>query len=200
MALPGAALAPAAGVWLDSFFLSADGVIDPSDVLIGQFANTAGSLVPGASATQSVMATVPGTLPGTYQVLARTDVLNQIPESDENNNWFSRSVIVGNATGITGQWQGTIIQGATFMLNFSLAEAGDGSVTGTGTLDAFPTMTIVGSRTGSDVTLTMTVPGFTPFCCMIGAAIVSFRSFQSALRLSPRTGLPRKISPEGGAA
>ena len=61
-----------------------------------------------------------------------------------------------------------LLQGSvSFPLTLSLTEACGGSLSGTGTIQRpglpLDNMTIDGSRSGSDVTLTMTVEGFTPF-------------------------------------
>jgi subtilase family serine protease len=49
--------------------------------------NVEGPLAGGASYTQTVTASLPGVLPGAYKVLVRSDILNQVPESNEVNNF-----------------------------------------------------------------------------------------------------------------
>jgi subtilase family serine protease len=75
----------ARGGWRDSVYLSLDDTWDLSDALFGSV-DVSGPLNGGASYTRTLTAPLPGVLPGTYKVLVRSDILNQIPESDDANN------------------------------------------------------------------------------------------------------------------
>ncbi|MBL9000655.1 MAG: hypothetical protein JNK25_05910 [Phycisphaerae bacterium] len=74
--------------WQDSLFLSTDPVWSIDDRRIGNFQTNPGSspLAPGDTVGGSATPRVPGVTPGEYYVVARTDVLNQVPETDEGNN------------------------------------------------------------------------------------------------------------------
>ena len=75
----------AIGQWSDSVYLSKDGTFDSSSQLIATVLHT-GNLAPGTSYTASTNAALPGVAPGDYYLIVRTDVLNNVRESDENNN------------------------------------------------------------------------------------------------------------------
>lgn len=77
---------PVSGGWRDSVYLSSDPQWDINDKRVGTFARLPGPLNPGESITLTGTGTIPAVLPGTYYVIVRTDVFNQIPESNEANN------------------------------------------------------------------------------------------------------------------
>lgn len=94
--LPGAAIAityhvsnqsgsTAIGQWQDNVYLSRDDKWDASDLLFAR-ATGSGSLATGASYTNTVTGQLPGVLSGDYHIIVRTDVRNQMPETDETNN------------------------------------------------------------------------------------------------------------------
>jgi hypothetical protein len=94
------------------------------------------------------------------QQIARWTVGLPVPESPNIGQAMSAGCTCGD--GITGTWEGAIdVEGIAIPLTLWLTDA-DGSVTGTGMImtDA---MSVSGSRTGYDVTLTMTVEGYNPF-------------------------------------
>lgn len=76
------------GQWQDTLYLSSDDVFDLGDAPIGRFVNASGStsIAPGESRSFTHSATIPGVVPGDYFVFVRTDVFNNIPETDEANN------------------------------------------------------------------------------------------------------------------
>lgn len=79
--------AATASGWTDQIFLSADGIIDAGDRLLGSFsAETV--LAAGASIERVQTLTLPRDLVGTWRVLVRTDAGNQLFEgaSGENDN------------------------------------------------------------------------------------------------------------------
>jgi subtilase family serine protease len=75
-----------AGSFVVRFYLSADDVLDESDVLLG--ARTIARLAGGASATATSTFTVPAdtTVPASYTVIVVADALDQQLELDETNN------------------------------------------------------------------------------------------------------------------
>jgi RHS repeat-associated protein len=77
--------APLVGNWTDGVYLSANGVWDINDPLLGTVAHT-GGLTQGEIYNGSLNAVIPGTLPGTYHILVRSDVTNQERETNEANN------------------------------------------------------------------------------------------------------------------
>jgi len=77
------------------FYLSADGVIDGSDVLLG--ARDVGPLDAGASSSGSTTVTVAAsTQPGSYYILAKADANGVVAETTETNNTFSRAIVIGS--------------------------------------------------------------------------------------------------------
>jgi hypothetical protein len=80
---------PVTGTWKDSIYLSSDNAWSINDRRIGSFQTVVGSgspLAPDATITEEGFAEVTGVTPGTYHLIARTDVFNAISETNENNN------------------------------------------------------------------------------------------------------------------
>ncbi|MTJ45136.1 ELWxxDGT repeat protein [Dolichospermum flos-aquae] len=73
------------GNWSDSLYLSKDGQWDINDLFLGQVDNSR-EVLSGNSYTNTLTASLPGVVPGDYQVIIRSDIRNEIPESNENNN------------------------------------------------------------------------------------------------------------------
>jgi RHS repeat-associated protein len=73
------------GNWSDSLYLSKDGQWDINDLFLGQAENS-GEVLSDNSYTNTVTASLPGVVSGDYQVIIRSDIRNQIPESNESNN------------------------------------------------------------------------------------------------------------------
>ena len=77
---------PASGVWSDSVYLSTDSEWDINDRIIGRSTFT-GTLLPGQDYDLNLAAELPSVTPGTYRVIVRTDIFNQIYEdTGETNN------------------------------------------------------------------------------------------------------------------
>jgi RHS repeat-associated protein len=76
---------PAKGAWHDSAYLSVDDKWDAADILIESVQHV-GDVVSGGSYTGAFSAPVPGISPGNYHVIVRSDVRNQIRETNETNN------------------------------------------------------------------------------------------------------------------
>jgi hypothetical protein len=75
----------ASGQWTDSVYLSTDTMWDIDDQLIGR-KDYAGGLVASASYNQSLTAPLPAVSPGSYYAIVRTDIRNNVRESNEINN------------------------------------------------------------------------------------------------------------------
>ncbi len=73
------------GPWADAIYLSADDQWDISDTLFTRISQD-GFLAVGGNRTNTVSAPTPGVLPGDYHVIIRTDIVNQVPETNEFNN------------------------------------------------------------------------------------------------------------------
>ncbi len=77
------------GGWKDALYLSTDPFWDLDDTRIGTFQSStglSGPLAPGGTLQSSAVAAIPGVMPGDYFVLLRTDVYNNVLETDESNN------------------------------------------------------------------------------------------------------------------
>jgi len=75
-----------AGSWVDNVFLSLDATWDASDPLLDAFPVGPVNLAPGDTASFQGTAVVSGVTPDDYHVIVRTDVFDQIPETDELND------------------------------------------------------------------------------------------------------------------
>ena len=73
------------GQWSDSIYLSSDAVWDVGDVLFSRV-GISGGLDADASYTRTATGAIPGLVGGDYYVILRSDIFNQIPETNEANN------------------------------------------------------------------------------------------------------------------
>jgi YD repeat-containing protein len=73
------------GQWSDSIYLSSDAVWDVGDALFARVGIN-GGLAGNASYTRTASGTLPGVIGGDYFVIVRSDIFNQIPETNEANN------------------------------------------------------------------------------------------------------------------
>jgi hypothetical protein len=76
---------PVSGQWWDLIYLSTDLLFDGGDTYLGGITNPS-ALNPGQSYNQSLSATLPNGIAGTYHIIVRTDTYNQQLESNEGNN------------------------------------------------------------------------------------------------------------------
>ncbi len=116
----------ALGSWYDSLFISADDTWDIDDAFFARVRRV-GPLAGGASYTHEVTAPLPGVLPGEYHVILRTDILNQIPESDETNNIgasLDRVDIDAQLLPLDEPQTGTLPQGRAVYYKTEVLEAG----------------------------------------------------------------------------
>ena len=90
----------ATGSWYDTVYLSADETWDIADPLVASVLHT-GDLAPGASYIGSTNASLPAAIPGDYHVIVRTDIRNNVRESnDANNQGVSAATIAMDMPGI----------------------------------------------------------------------------------------------------
>jgi Ca2+-binding RTX toxin-like protein/protocatechuate 3,4-dioxygenase beta subunit len=75
----------ALGTWKDSVYLSKDTQWDINDALVGQVTHT-GDVATNATYTGTITAEIPGVNLGDYHAIVRSDILNSVPESNNNNN------------------------------------------------------------------------------------------------------------------
>jgi subtilase family serine protease len=75
----------ATGSWTDAVYLSTDSNWDINDTLVGRVGHD-GPVAPGETYTGDLTAALPAVNPGQYHVIVRTDVRNNVRESDETNN------------------------------------------------------------------------------------------------------------------
>jgi subtilase family serine protease len=75
----------AKGSWTDAIYLSTDTQFDSGDTLFGRVQHT-GDVKAGDSYSESLTARLPGLLPGSYHVILRSDIRNNLIEADETNN------------------------------------------------------------------------------------------------------------------
>ncbi|MCB9853075.1 MAG: hypothetical protein H6819_08265 [Phycisphaerales bacterium] len=77
---------PVSGSWYDAIYLSTDDQWSVDDAALGRFQTSASNLTSGQPVQGHGMATIPPVAPGSYYLIVRTDVLNQIVETDDFNN------------------------------------------------------------------------------------------------------------------
>ncbi|HEX7794997.1 MAG TPA: CARDB domain-containing protein, partial [Vicinamibacterales bacterium] len=83
------------GASTTKFYLSADGLLDGSDVLLG--GRDVGQLDAGASSSGATTVTIaPSTQPGSYYILAKADADGVVAETSEVNNTVSRVIVIGS--------------------------------------------------------------------------------------------------------
>ncbi|MEQ8785303.1 MAG: CARDB domain-containing protein [Pirellulaceae bacterium] len=75
----------ALGSWTDTLYLSSDDAWDVNDVRLGSVLHL-GDVAGGGSYSETLIAPLPGVVPGQYHVIVRSDIRNQIIEGDESNN------------------------------------------------------------------------------------------------------------------
>ena len=158
------------------FLLSADFMLDPADVVLGE--RTVPSLGPGASQTQTSQLTIPaGTPAGTYQIVAVADANLENVETSEANNTRFRTVQVGADLIISAlSGPATAAAGASIVVSDTTTNQGSGAagasttrfyLSGNFGLDGDDI--VLGSRAvnslspgaGSSATTTLTIPAST---------------------------------------
>lgn len=75
-----------AGAWSNSVYLSSNPIWDIDDVFVDRFDFSPVTIATQLSQPRSESAVLPGVKPGTYHVIVKADVLNQIPETSNSNN------------------------------------------------------------------------------------------------------------------
>ena len=100
-----------AGQWTDSIYLSADGTIDSSAILLGTVSQS-GTVAGNGSYTGTLTVPGPAVLPGNYQIVVQVDSDNQVADSDPANNTVASSgtVAIGYPTVSPGNPTSSTIQ------------------------------------------------------------------------------------------
>ena len=83
----------ASGSWRDIAYLSSDNTWDIGDKPIGFF-DFSGTLIPGGSYTATLTAQLPPATPGTYRIIVRTDIFDDIVELPTNNNTTTSASVI----------------------------------------------------------------------------------------------------------
>lgn len=76
---------PAVGDWIDSLYLSSDGTLDASDVVLSRVRHE-GGLSPKGSYSRSVQAALPALPLGNYRVIVLADSRGLVSDADRTNN------------------------------------------------------------------------------------------------------------------
>lgn len=76
---------PVTGDWIDSVYLSRDGVLDPADTLLARV-DHAGGVAGLGNYSKSVTAALPATAEGAYRVIVLTDSRGLASDADRDNN------------------------------------------------------------------------------------------------------------------
>ncbi len=113
-----------AGATMTRFYLSANAVLDASDVLLG--GQPMAGLTAGASGSASTSLSVPaGTSAGTWYVIAQADGESSVPETNESNNTQFKSLKVGPDLVISALTvPATTAAGATISVTHTLTNQG----------------------------------------------------------------------------
>ena len=132
------AAATLASAWTDSVYLSTDGTIDASSILLGTVTHS-GAVVGHGAYSASLIVPTPAVLPGDYQVVVLVDSGDQAPDSNRGNNVLAstgsvainyQSISQGNpavATVQAGQdlyYRIDVPTGSDAMLTATLGQAG----------------------------------------------------------------------------
>ncbi|HND53774.1 MAG TPA: CARDB domain-containing protein, partial [Pirellulaceae bacterium] len=90
---------PATGDWTDAVYLSADATWDIRDKLVGRVARERMSLSTGQGYSSTFDGVLPPVKPGTYHLIVRTDLFDEVREGAEeaNNRQSSADIITVNA-------------------------------------------------------------------------------------------------------
>ncbi len=75
----------ASGTWTDAVYLAPNAVWNINDDLLGDVSYT-GTVQPGGSYTSTLDAALPSVAPGQYRIIVRTNIFDDIPESNYENN------------------------------------------------------------------------------------------------------------------
>lgn len=81
---------PAVGTWIDSVYLSANGLLDASSRLLGRVAHS-GDVEPLATYTETISAPLPASFEGEYRVIVVSDSRGFVPDRDRTNNQLAAS-------------------------------------------------------------------------------------------------------------
>ena len=137
----GAFVTPVAA-WNDTVYLSRDGVLDSSDIVLTRITHT-GAVAAGATYTSNVSIPLVGALPANYQLIVVADTLGRVADTDRTNNTlastggFTLSIptltagVAFNGTIVNGRdqyFQITLPAGPTPTFTFTGAVAGQAEI------------------------------------------------------------------------
>ncbi len=87
--------ADTAGPSTTRFYLSSNGLLDSSDILLPE-ARPLAAVGPGATDTGSTSLTLPAGISGVYYIIAVADAGGSVVESSETNNMLVRGIVIGS--------------------------------------------------------------------------------------------------------
>ena len=166
--------AASAGLTTTRFYLSTNGTLDASDVLLGS--RSVPALTGGSSMATTALTIPAGTPTGKYYILAVADATNSVTEADETNNMTaSASMKIGPDLAVdslgapAGSGAGQTITVTDTIINYSPADAGPSTVrfflSSDASLDASDAL--IGSRS------LPAIPGGLPFPTNSGSTSVT---------------------------
>ena len=92
----------AVGSWYDTIYLSTDKNWDINDQRISRFFQN-GDISPETHYSPKITAMLPAVIPGHYYVIIRSDILNDVRETNENNNMMISSDTINIENNILGR-------------------------------------------------------------------------------------------------
>jgi subtilase family serine protease len=114
------------------FYLSVNTSVDAGDTVLGS--RTLSGLAAGEASTVSTSLLIPaGTVTGTYNLIAKADADNAVPETSETNNTYARSIRIGpdlSVTTLTAS-ASTVAAGAPVTVTDKITNDGGGSAAST---------------------------------------------------------------------
>ncbi len=84
---------PASGSWTDTVYLATDATWDVSDPLVGEVAFS-GTVAPGGTYTSTLKANLPAAAAGQYRIIVRTNIFDDVVESNYLNNTTASADVV----------------------------------------------------------------------------------------------------------
>ena len=171
-----------AGTWTDSVYLSADGAIDSSSVLLGTVPQS-GAVAGNGTYNGTLTVPTPAVLPGNYQIVVQVDSGNQVPDSNRANSAVASSGTVsvnylsvspGNPAASTVQpvqdlyYEVDPPAGSDVMLTAQLAQAGAAQVfVSQGAIPTPTTYQFVATANGTTLTLPILDSGAGPYFVLV---------------------------------
>ena len=117
--------------WVDSFYLTASGVVNATSVLLGRVEQTAG-VAGGSSYTGTLQVAIPPVAPGNYYVAMIADSQGSVPDTNRSNNTAASNnpIQVSVPTlPANGSTSGTIAAGQEMLYQLTLPAGQDVQIT-----------------------------------------------------------------------